>query len=310
MRDRIKLLVVTVALFAFQMALMPPVAKAQDNAELERKVERLEAQNRALEKETLAVENQLRLQNETINRLRQEVLTTAQPVAAMQKDVPAMQSQLADLQKSQMHTLQVGFLAGYGESPYDMPGGFFFGAYVPHTLLTIEDGVPYGSISGELMAGVVLGNHAETTGNLASIILGIAGKPLTPFKTWESTIEIQPTAHYNLDLASVGLRQFENIRPYVLAGPGIWISLLTTPVVAGHFPFKTVAPGDGYRHTDADLQAGGVYGAGVQLSLKGLNAPLIQGILDKTAVGAEWRFNELANGENFQQYMGSIALGF
>jgi len=27
-------------------------------------------------------------------------------------------------------------------------------------------------------------------------------------------------------------------------------------------------------------------------------------------VGAEWRFNELANGENFQQYTGSIAFGF
>ncbi len=47
------------------------------------------------------------------------------------------------------------------------PGGFFYGAFINDRLFTQEDGIPYGDVSGELMAGVVLGNHAVASGNLA-----------------------------------------------------------------------------------------------------------------------------------------------
>jgi hypothetical protein len=96
------------------------------------------------------------------------------------------------------------------------------------------------------------------------------------------------------------------IDPYVLAGPGIWISLMTTPVVV-----KGSVPGSGYRHQDADLQPGGVFGLGSNLRLgKLFELPAAQGVLDHSSVGAEWRYNYLANGAAFNQYTGSLAFGF
>ena len=82
-------------------------------------------------------------------------------------------------------------------------------------------------------------------------------------------------------------------------GPGIWISTLSTPLVV-----KGSVPGERFRHSDADVQPGGVYGLGFELALSELNAPPIQRILDRLSVGAEWRYNGLANGEGFQQYTG------
>jgi hypothetical protein len=41
-----------------------------------------------------------------------------------------------------------------------------------------------------------------------------------------------------------------------------------------------------------------------------LYVPPIQPILDRIAVGAEWRYNGMANGEQFQQYTGSVSIGF
>ena len=61
---------------------------------------------------------------------------------------------------------------------------------------------------------------------------------------------------------------------------------------------------------NADVQPGGVYGLGFELALSELNAPPIQRILNRLSVGAEWRYNELANGEGFQQYTGSLSIGF
>ena len=146
-----------------------------------------------------------------------------------------------------------------------MPGGFFYGAYLADRLLSHEDnGIPGGYISGELMAGIVLGNNALTTANLLSQLLPVVGKPATPFKAYLDTIEIQPTVQYHLNLASVGMEQLSAFKPYALAGPGIWISTLSTPVVVGKFPVPGQVPGDRYRHSDADVQPGGVFRARVR----------------------------------------------
>jgi len=197
--------------------------------------------------------------------------------------------------------VQVGLRTGWSESPYKMPGGFFYGAYLNDLLLTEEDGIPYGYITGELMAGVILGNHAVTTANLTSQ-LGVTGNVSTSL----ATLEIQPTVQYHADLARMGLPQLSFVDPYILAGPGIWISMMTTPVVV-----KGSIPGNGYRHEDADIQPGGVFGFGSTLRLgKLFELPAAQGLLDKTTAGAEWRFNDLANGQGFNQYTGSLAFGF
>jgi len=267
---------------------------------LERRLELLEKQNQLLEEQNRTIQGQLSGQKAEIDSLRQQLQSSTQPVASLQQDVPRLKQQVADIERKRTDLpLEVGFRTGWSESPYDMPGGFFYGAYLNHRLLTAEDGIPGGFVSGELMAGVVLGNHAKTGGNLLSILNKI------PASAWLDTIEIQPTVQYHLEPALLGYKSLAAIKPYVLAGPAMWINLLSTPIVVGG-----TQPGARYRHYDADFQGGGVFGAGTEISLSGLEAAPIQGILNKTFVGAEWRYNQFANGEGFSQYTGSVGFGW
>ena len=84
----------------------------------------------------------------------------------------------------------------------------------------------------------------------------------------------------------------------------MWISLMSTPAVNGN------APGSGFRHYDADFQPGGVYGLGFTWLLgDSLSVPAIQRVLNRTSLGAEWRYT-MTNGEQFQQYTGSLGIGW
>jgi len=263
---------------------------------LEARLDALEKQNQALADQNRAMQSQLSGEKAEIDALKQQMQGTAQPVAALQQEVPKIQKQVADIEQKQSDLpFEVGFRTGWAESPYDMPGGFFYSAYLNHRLLTTEDGIPGGFISGELMAGVVLGNHATTAANLTGY----------PYSSWLDTVEIQPTVQYHLDPATLGHTELAWFKPYVLAGPGMWITLLSTPAVV-----KASIPGERYRHYTADFQGGGEFGLGTEISLAALKVPGIQRILDKSMIGAEWRYNQLGNGEGFQQYTGSISFGW
>jgi hypothetical protein len=281
-----RLIVWSVAVLAAMPSLTACAGGADDPGSNNAIVQRLDA----LERQN----DELRTE---VARLRQQVdsptpsaQTAGAPVAA-------------DLAPERDHgtPVQVGFRTGWAESPYAMPGGLFYSAFLNHLLLSEEDGIPYGHVTGELMAGVILGNHAVTTANLASQ-LGVTGAVSSSL----STLEIEPTVQYHADFAHLGLPQLAGVDPYILGGPGIWVSMMTTPVVV-----KGSVAGRGYRHEDADLQPGGVFGFGSTLHLgQLLDLPAAQGLLDKSTLGAEWRYNYLANGQGINQYTGSLAFGF
>jgi hypothetical protein len=282
----------------------PRLAHAESNA-------RIMARLAAIERENAELRAEVRQQKQEFEEFRQrseaasqnqnaQVTELNQKVTASAEALPRIESQVDYVQQRQVdQPVKVGFRTGWAESPYDMPGGFFYGAYLADRLLTHEDGIPGGYISGELMAGIVLGNHTNTPANLVGQLTG------KPSYSYLDTIEIQPTAQYHLDFATLGMRQLAALKPYALIGPGIWISTLSTPLVV-----HGSVPGEKYRHSDADVQPGGVYGLGFELALSELDAPPIQKILNRLSVGGEWRYNGLANGEGFQQYTGSLAIGF
>jgi uncharacterized protein YoxC len=271
--------------------------------QLQQKIDDLEERNQTLEIQNHSIQDQLNTQRQEIDALKNQVQATAQPVAAMQQQmqqIPEMQAALSDVSKKQRSIpLEVGFRTGWSESPYGMPGGFYYAAYLNHRLLTHEDGIPGGFLSGEMLVGWTQGNHVNTNANLLSQL----GHP--PFSSWLYTLSLQPTVQYHLDPALLGLASLEAFKPYALAGPAMYINMLSTPVVV-----KNGNPGAGYRHYDADVQGGGVFGTGFELSLSTLRAPQIQGILNKTFVGAEWRYNQYGNGQGYNQYTGSIAFGW
>jgi hypothetical protein len=101
---------------------------------------------------------------------------TAQPVATLQEQIPQLQAELSDVKvKQRSIPLEVGFRTGWSESPYGMPGGFYYAAFLNHRLLSHEDGVPGGFLAGEMLVGWTQGNHANTTANLLSR-LGLFGR--------------------------------------------------------------------------------------------------------------------------------------
>lgn len=288
------------------LALGTPAAVAGGSAasarELLKRIEQLEQANTALAGQNRAIQRQLSQQSAEISALSQQLQASARPLHDLQQQIPDVSRQVAALEKKQREVpVTIGFRAGWAESPYDMPGGAFYSAFLNERLLTEEDGIPFGYISGELMAGVILGGTAPTTGNLASSLIPKLG----PVNSWMNTVEIEPTLQYHPDLGAIGFPSLKALRPYVLAGPGMWISLMSTPVVNGN------VPGSGFRHYDADFQPGGVYGLGFTWLLgDSLYVPAIQHVLSRTSLGAEWRYNAMTNGEQFQQYTGSLGIGW
>jgi hypothetical protein len=274
-------------------------AKVSSSRAMEARLEALERQNQLLEEQNRAIQGQLSAQKSQIDSLKQQIQGTTQPVATLQQKVPALKQQVEAVKLAQIDLpFSVGFRTGWSESPYDMPGGFFYGAYLNHRLLSPEDGIPGGFVSGELMAGLTQGNHVVNSGNLGSIVTGKNAS------AWLDTVQIQPTVQYHLDPALIGFPQLASVKPYVLAGPAMWINLMSTQLVVKS------GPGSGYRHYDADVQGGGVFGLGTEMTLGMLRLEPVQRILDKTFVGAEWRYNQFGNGQAFQQYTGSVGFGW
>ena len=139
------------------LALAAPVCAAGDGGssslEIVNRLDAVERQNNDLRQEVL--------------QLRQQVNANAQRTAEAQKASALATSELSQyVTPKKSGTTQVGLRTGWAESPYAMPGAFFYGAYINHRLLTREDGIPYGDVTGELMAGAVFGNGAKTNGAL------------------------------------------------------------------------------------------------------------------------------------------------
>ena len=226
-------------------------ATVSSSGAMEARLGALERQNQLLEQQNRAIQSQLSAQRSEIDSLKQQLQGTAQPITNLEREVPKLKRQMAAVEHAQIDVpLEVGFRVGWSQSPYGMPGGLFYGLFLNHRLLSAEDGIRGGFVSGELMTAWTQGSSTESTGNLFSILNGI------PARTWLDTIEIEPTLQYHLQPGLLGYHSLETLRPYVLAGPGMWITLMSTPIVSPH------GPGSGFRHYDADVQGGAIFGAG------------------------------------------------
>jgi hypothetical protein len=307
----IKVTVVAIGLAVSIAAARPAGAAGDDSGgrarmsrvsqrEMQLKINQLEQQNQTLEIQNRNIQDQLSTQRQQIDTLMHQMQATTQPVAALQQQMPQLQQEMSDVAKKQSSIpVEVGFRTGWSESPYGMPGGLYYAAFLNHRLLTHDDGIPGGFISGEMLVGWTQGNHVDTNANLVSQL----GHP--PFNSWLYTLSLQPTVQYHLDPGLLGMESLGAFKPYALAGPAMYINGLSTPLVV-----KNGNPGADYRHYDADFQGGGVWGGGFELGLNALKVPAIQGILDKSFVGGEWRFNEYGNGQGYNQYTGSVAFGW
>jgi hypothetical protein len=274
---------------------------------LSRRVARVEAQNRELATENRQLQSAMSKSQQQILELQSQVRATSRAVPALQAGIPAMKQQVVrtkaeiDAFKSDRTApgTAIGFRQGWSETPFDLPGGIYYGAYISHILVSREDGIPGGDLTGALEAGAVLGGGKNI--QVTTALLGTRNVSLS-----EDLVSIQPTLQYHL-------RIFEPFEPYVLGGPSIFVSIpQSSGLIAGQVPLPPEIRQYGIRSgvTSAEFYAGAVGGLGVQYRLSGLRVPAIQSILDKITVGAEWRYKYMDDGEQFQQYTGSLALGF
>jgi hypothetical protein len=194
---------------------------------------------------------------------------------------------------------EIGFRSGWGTSPYDLPGGLYWGVYADHTLFTEADGFPYGSLSVEGSLGFLQGGK-ETID--VTTLLGRRQARLAV-----NVVEFEPAFKYRV-------QSLESLEPYVLAGPAIYAPLIESPpLAAGQVSF----PPELQRHrlpsaTTGTIEGGAGFGLGLRSSLAQL-APrdgLFSSQLRQATLGAEWRYHYMARGEQFQQYTVSASLSF
>jgi hypothetical protein len=194
---------------------------------------------------------------------------------------------------------EIGFRSGWGTSPYDLPGGVYWGVYVDHTLFTQEDGVPYGSLSLEGSLGFLQGE--KETVQITTLLRQRQARLSV------NTIEVEPAFKYRV-------QSLDSLEPYVLAGPEIFVPLIESPpFAAGQVPL----PPELQRHrlpsvTTATVEGGAGFGLGFRFSLAQLaprDAPF-SSQLRQAALGAEWRYHYMARGEQFQQYTVSASLAY
>ena len=119
-------------------------------------------------------------------------------------------------------------------------------------------------------------------------------------------LSLQPTLQYHLDPALLGMEQLAAFKPYVLGGPAMYISMMSTPARGG---LRELGRGLSPLRRRS-LRAVARARAGFELGLSALKLPPIEGLLDKSFIGGQWSFDQYANGQGYNQYTGSISFGW
>lgn len=276
------------------------------------RLDTLENENRELRSEVRQLKGRVEASTQEVPSLQQAQKVVQQELPKIDQRVAKVETHQSELTKKQREPMfGVNFYAGYSESPFKLPGGFYYAASIDHKLWTEEDGVPGGMISGEFLVGLTQGNRT----NPITLDTALLGK--VPVRAFVNTISIEPTAKYHLDLEHASyldnpnLRWLKSLSPYALVGPGMFVTIAESPgLTAGQVPLPPQFKGRRFQNvTEADIHPGYFYGVGFKYRLEQLSIPAIQGVLDRLSVGGEWRQNHFANGETFNQYSGAIDLG-
>lgn len=274
---------------------------------LAERVDGLERENRSLRQEVSTLRGQFQATTPAVSALQQQVPQADQRITAVEKKVAADAAKVADVEKKARELpYEIGFRTGYGSAPFGLPGGFDWNAYLNHRLVSQEDGIPYGDLTGEIAIGLLQGNHRPLT------VTTLAGTPLEhPVKTQasEELAIVMPTLQYHM-------RGFRLLNPYFLAGPALAITVAQLrPLNAGQLPLPPEARKRGLPTVGtAHVFAGGVFGAGLKLGLSllasAIDLPVLSPILERTRVGPEFRYHIIENGEDFFEYTGGIGIGW
>jgi hypothetical protein len=289
--------------FGVQVAVWSPSLGANDssatsavsNANLIERLDRLEtrmtdleSQLTTLRREKTAVQENLRHQQEVAAQLKAQRAHQTESVA-----VQPLASASADPSEDRPRPALVdswGVRTGYQGFPFGQKeGGFYYGIFVDHQLLSQEEGMPGGDVDLEVGAGVGTSGDDQVT-----VRSSVVGRPVNvDFR--QRMISIWPGAKYGLNLwKSYGFV------PYVTAGPGIWVDIIETPPLTGglQFPTKALAERKVPEIASASLFQGAQGGAGFEYSLAGFKSEIFQ----RMKIGFDYRYSAWTTGQRFNTY--------
>jgi len=182
-----------------------------------------------------------------------------------------------------------GVRAGYQGFPFGQKeGGFFYGLFVDSPLIHNKDGMPGGDLDLEVGGGLAFSGDDQVT--VHSSVVGAN----TNVEFRQRMISIWPGVKYSLDF-------WKNygIRPYVTAGPGIWVDIIETPPLVGglQFPTRQLGARKLPAIAGASVFEGAQGGAGFDFKL-----PTENPILDRMKVGFDYRYSAWTTGQRFNTY--------
>jgi hypothetical protein len=272
---------------------------ATDAASLSDRVDRLAARLQEVETEVAQLRREKQAVQQDLDHQKQEAAALkaqlTQP-AASPSYRPSQTQVAAD--KPAGHNVpgsQWGTRVGYQDFPYgQQQGGFFYSFFFDHRLFSQEEGIPLGDVSAEINVGI-----------------GRSGNDKIPsfssFFLQTRQIEFRQT----MLSGWIGIKYHLNywapygVRPYVVAGPGIWGDVIESPplFIGQQTPSPTLAGRKLPVDAAASLYPGGQGGGGFEISLARTHMPFLQ----RVNLGFDYRYSAWSTGERFATYSFSLA---
>ncbi|HKD67785.1 MAG TPA: hypothetical protein VKB84_13150 [Candidatus Binataceae bacterium] len=257
---------------------------------LEARLQQVESQVTQLRQEKQAVQAQLDHQKQEDAALKARLDAPASSGFAASKSPAA--SDAPHLSKTP--TSEWGTRVGYQEFPYHQRhGGFYYGFYFDHALAQQADGIPFGDLD-------------------ADITIGISRSDTDHVNDFSDALLEKAVLEYRQTMLSgwIGIKYQLNqwaplLRPYVIAGPGIWGDVVESPplFIGEQNPSKALKVRKLPVDAAANLYEGGQGGAGFELNLASTGIKP----LERVNLGFDYRYSAWTTGEQFATYTFSLS---
>ena len=254
---------------------------------LESRMTELEGQVATLKREKSEAQQSLKNQQEANAALKSQL--ARQPDYSSVQPVPADPVVARDDRRHRNLISNWGLRLGYQGFPFGQKeGGFFYGLFVDSPLIHREDGMPGGDLDLEVGGGLAFSGNDQVT--VHSSVVGAN----TNVEFRQRMVSIWPGVKYSLDF----WKQY-GFRPYVTAGPGVWVDIIETPPLVGglQFPTKQLGARKLPAIAGASLFEGAQGGAGFDFRL-----PTENPILERMKVGFDYRYSAWTTGQRFNTY--------
>jgi hypothetical protein len=266
---------------------------AVDSASLAERMDKLEAKQRDLEAEVKDLRQEKQAVQAQLEHQKQEN-------AAMKArtDVPAVftAGEYSENPRRRFEpTTEWGTRVGYQDFPYHQAhGGFFYSFFINHALFLEEEGVPFGDLSAEINVGY----GSSGTDQLNDFSTTLLQKYILNYR--QTMLSGWIGMRYTLNHWAV-----QGLRPYVVAGPGIWGDVIETPplYIGQQLPSAAIAARKVPVVSGANLYGGGQGGAGFEYNLGATGVPLLR----RVNVGLDYRYSAWMSGERFGTYTFSLS---